>query len=110
MRKGAKALQVERQDGGARCHGSTCTSGGRDYALDREGYEFPTVEVARHEALRAALKAWHRLPAGQDPAAYAIEVEHESGVMILSVPFAEALSTDRALGRGLRLGGSGSPS
>ena len=84
---------------------------GQDYALDREGYEFPTVEVARNEALRAALKAWHRLPAGQDPAAYAIEVEHESGVMILSVPFAEALSTDRALGRaGLRLGGSGSPS
>ena len=72
---------------------------GQDYALDREGYEFPTVEVARNEALRAALKAWHRLPAGQDPAAYAIEVEHESGVMILSVPFAEALSTDRALGK-----------
>jgi hypothetical protein len=84
---------------------------GQDYALDREGYEFPTVEVARNEALRAALKAWHRLPAGQDPAAYAIEVEHESGVMVLSVPFAEAFTMDRAMGTaGLRLGGSGSPS
>jgi hypothetical protein len=72
---------------------------GRDYALDREGYEFPNVEVARNEVLRAALKAWRRFPEGQDPSAYAIEVEHESGVMILSVPFAEALSTDRALGR-----------
>ena len=84
---------------------------GQDDALDREGYEFPTVEVARNEALRAALKAWHRLPAGQDPAAYAIEVEHEFGVMVLSVPFAEAFTMDRAMGTaGLRLGGSGSPS
>jgi hypothetical protein len=67
---------------------------GREYALDREGYEFPSVEVARHEALRAAQKAWRRIPEGQDPAAYAIEVEHESGVMVLSVSFVDALAND----------------
>jgi hypothetical protein len=77
---------------------------GRDYALDREGYEFPNVEVARNEVLRAALKAWRRLPEGQDPSAYAMEVEHESGVMVLSVPFADALTIDTAAGiAGLRL-------
>jgi hypothetical protein len=67
---------------------------GREVVLDQEGCEFPSMEVARHETIRAARKAWQRVAPGQDPSAFSIEVQHESGVTVLSLAFADALKGD----------------
>lgn len=57
---------------------------------DERGLDFPDLESARAEAVRAARD--HRdefVAQGQNPRDYAIEVENGSGELVVRLPFSE---------------------
>ncbi|MET0532512.1 MAG: hypothetical protein ABW003_30050 [Microvirga sp.] len=57
---------------------------------DERGLDFPDVETARAEAVRAAKDLRDEFVAqGQDPRDYAIEVENGSGELAFRLPFSE---------------------
>ena len=57
---------------------------------DELGLDFPDVETARAEAIRAAKDVRDEFVAqGQDPRDYAIEVENGSGELVFRLPFSE---------------------
>ncbi len=57
---------------------------------DERGLDFPNVETAHAEAIRAAKDVRDEFVArGQNPRDYAIEVEDVSGELVFRLPFSE---------------------
>jgi hypothetical protein len=65
-------------------------SNGTGRSCDDLGLEFPCVETACSEALRAAQGLKGAFAArGEDPQDHAIEIENEAGEVVLYLPFSE---------------------
>jgi hypothetical protein len=65
---------------------------GQGRSDDECGLDFPDVETARSEVVRAAQELEHIFVArDQDPRDYAIEVENETGEVVFRLPFSEIL-------------------
>jgi Tfp pilus assembly ATPase PilU len=70
-------------------------SNGHCWSYDEFGLDFPDVEAARSQTLRAA----HHLigvfaARGQDPRDHAVEIENEAGEVVLHMPFSEIFLRD----------------
>ena len=76
-------------------------SNGQGWSRDELGLDFPNVEIARREALRAAEDLESVFASrGQDPRDHAVEVEDESGEIVLHLSFSEIF--DRQAGAAVR--------
>ena len=65
-------------------------SKGHTRSRDDHGLNFPSVETACSEALRAAQDLEGVFAAqGEDPGNHALEVENEAGKIVLLLPFSE---------------------
>jgi hypothetical protein len=65
---------------------------GQGRSNDEVGLDFPDVETARSEAVRAAQDLEHIFVVrGQDPRDYALEVENDTGEVVFRLPFSEIL-------------------
>jgi hypothetical protein len=65
-----------------------------DRSLDELGLDFPDVETAHAEAIRAAKDLRDEFTArGQDPRDYAVEVENVSGELVFRLPFSKLLDS-----------------
>ena len=65
-------------------------SNGQGRSRDELGLDFPNVEIARREALRAAEDLEGVFASrGQDPRDHAVEVENESGEIVLHLSFSK---------------------
>ena len=65
-------------------------SNGNGRSCDDLGLDFPSVETACSEALRAAQGLKGAFAArGEDPQDHAIEIENEAGEVVLHLPFSE---------------------
>src|SRR5829696_7274693 len=66
---------------------------GQGRSDDEFGLDFPNVETARSEVVRAAQDLKHIFVArDQDPRDYTIEVENDTGEVVFRLPFSEILS------------------
>jgi Tfp pilus assembly ATPase PilU len=65
-------------------------SNGHCRSYDEDGLDFPNVETARKEVLRAAQDLISVFAArDQDPRDHAVEIENEAGEVVLRLPFSE---------------------
>jgi Tfp pilus assembly ATPase PilU len=65
-------------------------SNGHCWSYDEDGLDFPNVETARKEVLRAAQDLISVFAArDQDPRDHAVEIENEAGEVVLHLPFSE---------------------
>ena len=63
-------------------------SNGHCWSYDEDGLDFPNVETARKEVLRAAQDLISVFAArDQDPRDHAVEIENEAGEVVLHLPF-----------------------
>jgi hypothetical protein len=75
-------------------------SNGNGRSCDDLGLDFPSVETACSEALRAAQGLKGAFAArGEDPRDHAIEIENEAGEVVLHLPFSEVF--DDLIGVGI---------
>ena len=65
-------------------------SNGHCWSYDEDGLDFPSVETARNEVVRAAQDLISVFAArDQDPRDHAVEIENEAGEVVLHLPFSE---------------------
>ncbi|MGO4526996.1 hypothetical protein AB4097_19315 [Microvirga sp. 2MCAF35] len=70
-------------------------SNGHCGSYDAIGLDFPDVETARCQTLRAAQGLIGVFAArGQDPRDHAVEIENEAGHVVLHMPFSEIFLRD----------------
>jgi hypothetical protein len=65
------------------------------WSYDEFGLDFPDVETARRRTLRAAQGLIDVFAArGQDPRDHTVEIENETGEVVLRMPFSEIFLRD----------------
>ena len=70
-------------------------STGHCWSYDAFGLDFPDVETARSQTLRAAQSLIGVFAARcQDPRDHAVEIENEAGEVVLHMPFSEIFLRD----------------
>ena len=70
-------------------------SNGHCWSYDEFGLDFPDVETARSQTLRAAQGLIDVFAArGQDPRDHAVEIENEAGEAVWHLPFSEIFLRD----------------